>query len=105
MYTKLGLQLSFSNRSRFEIMTDIMQKSFLGAKKIWLINGANVSCSQHQRYLKTLFDLKLISKKDGFYITTEKGIVFIKSYHTLINLLRELLILPYYVKRARKEKG
>jgi predicted transcriptional regulator len=81
--------MSFSNRSRFEIMADILQKAIPGAKKTWLLYSANLSYSQHQRYLRTLVDLHLILKIEGLYTTTEKGMAFIKSYQTLMDLLEE----------------
>ena len=81
--------MSLSNRSRFEIMADILQKAIPGAKKTWLLYSANLSYSQHQRYLRTLVDLDLLSKMGGLYKTTEKGMTFIRSYQTLMNLLEE----------------
>ena len=89
-------------------MAEILQKAVLGAKKTWLLYGANLSYSQHQRYLRTLLDLELISKKDGVYTTTEKGIVFIRSYQTLANLLGEPFVRAYDVKKEpdkRKAKN
>jgi len=70
-------------------MANILQKAAPGAKKTWLLYGANLSFSQYQRYLKTLVDLDLIAEKDGLYTTTTKGLAFLESYRTLVSLLGE----------------
>jgi predicted transcriptional regulator len=87
------------NRSRFEIMADILQRAVTGAKKTWLLYSANLSYSQHQKYLSTLVDLGLLAKKNGLYSTTQKGMDFIASYQTLTNLLGETFSMTAEAKR------
>ena len=96
--------MTFLNRSRFEIMADILQRAVTGAKKTWLLYSANLSYSQHQKYLSTLVELGLLSKKDGLYNTTPKGMDFIMSYQTLTNLLGETFSMTPEAKRELAQK-
>ena len=91
--------MTFLNRSRFEIMADILQRAVTGAKKTWLLYSANLSYSQHQKYLSTLVNLGLLSKKNGLYSTTQKGMDFIASYQTLTALLGENFSMTAEAKR------
>jgi predicted transcriptional regulator len=81
-------------------MASILQKAAPGAKKTWLLYGANLSFSQYQRYLKTLIDLRFLAEKDGLYTTTEKGLAFLESYRTLVSLLGETDDLTYNKKKV-----
>lgn len=80
-------------------MADILQRAVTGAKKTWLLYSANLSYSQHQKYLSTLVDLGLLSKKNGLYSTTQKGMDFIMSYQALTNLLGEAFSMTAEAKR------
>jgi len=80
-------------------MADILQRAVTGAKKTWLLYSANLSYSQHQKYLSTLVDLGLLSKKNGLYSTTQKGMDFISSYQTLTGLLGENFSMTAEAKR------
>lgn len=93
------------NRSRFDIIASILQKATPGAKKTWLMYGANLSFSQHQRYLRTLIDLGLIAEKKGLYSTTEKGLAFLENYAILLNLLGEGTLTYQKKKKLSKIEG
>jgi predicted transcriptional regulator len=80
-------------------MASILQKAAPGAKKTWLLYGANLSFSQYRRYIKTLVDLGLIAEKNGIYTTTGKGLAFLESFRTLVNLLGEPDALTYDEKK------
>jgi predicted transcriptional regulator len=86
-------------------MASILRKANTGAKKTWLLYGANLSFSQYQRYLKTLVDLELILEKDGLYITTAKGRAFIRGYVKLLSLLEEPGNLEYVEEEGSNKKG
>jgi predicted transcriptional regulator len=96
--------LTFLNRSRFEIMADILQRAVTGAKKTWLLYSANLSYSQHQKYISTLVELGLLSKMNGLYTTTQKGMDFITSYETLTSLLGETFSMTAEAKRELAKK-
>jgi predicted transcriptional regulator len=96
--------LTFLNRSRFEIMADILQRAVTGAKKTWLLYSANLSYSQHQKYISTLVELGLLSKNNGLYTTTQKGMDFITSYQTLTSLLGETFSMTAEAKRELAKK-
>jgi len=96
--------LTFLNRSRFEIMADILQRAVTGAKKTWLLYSANLSYSQHQKYISTLVELGLLSKNNGLYTTTQKGMDFITSYQKLTSLLGETFSMTAEAKRELAKK-
>ncbi len=96
--------MTFLNRSRFEIMADILQRAVTGAKKTWLLYSANLSYSQHQKYISTLVELGLLSKMNGLYTTTKKGMDFITSYQTLTSLLGETFSMTAEAKRELAKK-
>lgn len=97
--------MAFSNRSRFDIMANILQKAVPGMKKTWLLYGANLSFSQLRRYLKTLVDLQLLAVKDDLYTTTPKGLAFLESYKTLVQLLEEPEVQARNAKKELKRDG
>lgn len=96
--------MTFLNRSRFEIMADILQRAVTGAKKTWLLYSANLSYSQHQKYISTLVELGLLSKNNGLYTTTQKGMDFITSYQKLTSLLGETFSMTAEAKRELAKK-
>ncbi|MCJ7771061.1 winged helix-turn-helix domain-containing protein [Candidatus Bathyarchaeota archaeon] len=96
--------MTFLNRSRFEIMADILQRAVTGAKKTWLLYSANLSYSQHQKYISTLVELGLLLKNNGLYTTTQKGMDFITSYQKLTSLLGETFSMTAEAKRELAKK-
>jgi predicted transcriptional regulator len=85
-------------------MADILQRAVTGAKKTWLLYSANLSYSQHQKYISTLVELGLLSKMNGLYTTTKKGMDFITSYQTLTSLLGETFSMTAEAKRELAKK-
>ena len=97
--------MTFLNKSRVEIMADILQRAVTGAKKTWLLYSANLSYSQHQKYISTLVELGLLSKMNGLYTTTKKGMDFITSYQTLTSLLGETFSMTAEAKRELAKRS
>ena len=84
-----GVRLAFLNRSRFDIIADILEKAVPGAKKTWLLYSANLSFGQHQKYLKTLIGLGLMARQGDIYTTTAKGRDFLEGHGRLMEILGE----------------
>ena len=71
------------NRSRFEIMADILQACFLPRGKTRILCKVKLNSAQANEYLAQLTSLGLLSKVDGKYVTAEKGREFISAYNYL----------------------
>jgi predicted transcriptional regulator len=71
------------NRSKFEIMADIMQTCLLPRGKTRIMCKVKLNFTQANAYLSQLTSLGLLSKENGKYETTEKGRQFISAYNHL----------------------
>jgi predicted transcriptional regulator len=78
------------NRSRFEIMADIMQACLLPRGKTRIMCIVKLNFTQANEYLSQLTSLGLLSKEKGKYGTTVKGRQFISAY----NRLGEIIGIP-----------
>jgi predicted transcriptional regulator len=78
------------NRSRFEIMADIMQACLLPRRKTRIMCKVKLNFTQANDYLSQLTSLGLLSKENGKYETTDKGRQFISAY----NHLGEIIGIP-----------
>jgi len=87
------LKESSLNRTRIDIMANILHISIGGAKKTHIMYKCNLSYNQLQTYLKALSDRKLLKKaflggnNKSFYETTPKGRVFLEAYSNIKGLL------------------
>ncbi len=77
------------NRSRTEIVSDILNSANGGATKSKIMYKAFLSYGQLKEYLAVLIENNLIEYLDGtqIYKTTEKGLYFLKKYEELQELL------------------
>ena len=77
------------NRSRTEIVSDILNSANGGATKSKIMYKAFLSYGQLKEYLSVLIENNLIEYLDGtqIYNTTEKGLYFLKKYEELQELL------------------
>ena len=50
---------------------------------------ANLSHQQLEKYLSILFERDLLALKEGDYLTTERGILFIKKFDEINNFIGE----------------
>ncbi|MDH7594966.1 MAG: winged helix-turn-helix domain-containing protein [Candidatus Bathyarchaeia archaeon] len=87
-------EVTVGHRGRFDIIANILNSSLNGAKKTQLMYKCNLSFKQLGTYLSFLLDKKLLngklsrqSRESILYITTEKGLSFLKAYRTLNALL------------------
>ena len=71
-----------SYRGRFDIMADILRVVSSEPKKTHIMNQANLSYSELQRYLSKLIKTSLISFKsaENSYVLTQKGHEFLNKY-------------------------
>ena len=77
------------NRSRTEIVSDILNSANGGATKSKIMYKAFLSYGQLKEYLSVLIENNLIEYLDGtqIYKTTEKGLYFLKKCEELQELL------------------
>ncbi len=71
------------NRSRFEIMADILQACLVPRRKTRVLCKVKLSFMQVNEYLGQLTSVGLLSKEKGKYETTDKGRQFISAYNCL----------------------
>ncbi|MDH5362712.1 MAG: winged helix-turn-helix domain-containing protein [Aigarchaeota archaeon] len=74
------------NRTRMEIVADILQVAVPGARKTHIMYGANLSFEQLEKYLKFLLRRGLLGNEagKGEYKTTKTGTSYLrefKEYH------------------------
>ncbi len=82
----------FSNRSRVEIIANILLVASGGAKKTEIMYRCNLSFRQLRTYLDFLLDRNLLvslksRKGSGLFQTTDKGKAFLRAYRDLKVLL------------------
>jgi predicted transcriptional regulator len=79
------------NRSRFEIMADIIQACLSPRGKTRIMCKVKLNFTQANEYLAQLTSLGLLSKEKGKWVATDKGRQFILAY----NQLGEILGIPH----------
>ncbi len=96
-------KVSYTNRSRMDIIAEILHVSRGGARKTHIMYRCNLSFRQLKAYLDFLANRGLIeiSKSESpTFETTDKGLEFLQTYNVLKVLLSEY---PYYVSNFRKK--
>jgi predicted transcriptional regulator len=68
------------NRSRTDIVENILKVAETGAIKTKIMYGAFLSYPQLKAYLELLIDSGLLKYSEGLYHTTENGKRFLKIY-------------------------
>ena len=81
------------NRSRTEIVGNILDAANGGVSKTKIMYTAFLSYIQVHEYLSVLIENNLIEYIDGTqtYKTTEKGLNYLKMYNKIRKLLTQLL--------------
>ena len=79
------------NRSRTEIVGNILDASNGGASKTKIMYTAFLSYNQLKEYLSVLIENNLIEYLDGTktFKTTEKGLNYLKMYNEIGELLQQ----------------
>jgi len=79
------------NRSRTEIVGNILDASNGGASKTKIMYTAFLSYNQLKEYLSVLIENNLIEYLDGTktFKTTEKGLNFLKTHNEIGELLQQ----------------
>ena len=82
------------NRSRTEIVSNILDAANGGVTKTKIMYFAFLSYNQLKEYLSVLVENNLIEYLEGAnkYKTTEKGLFFLKMHNELGELLPQLLL-------------
>ena len=74
------------NRNRFQITQAILQIAREGSRKTRIMHGANLSFKLLEKYLTTLVRAGLLKVKEverKTYVTSEKGLRFLKEFEAL----------------------
>lgn len=86
---------SGSHRGRLDIIADILNASFGGVKKTYLMYRCNLSFKQLKYYLKFLLKKELLhvvadnkGSNPGLFEITDKGKEFLKVYKGLKGLMK-----------------
>jgi len=82
------------NRSRTEIVGNILDAANGGASKTKIMYTAFLSYNQLKEYLSVLIENNLIEYRDGTqtFKTTEKGLFFLKTHNEIGELLQQTTI-------------
>jgi predicted transcriptional regulator len=75
-------------RNSLDISADLLKIARDGAKKTQLVYRANLNFSIIKKYIERLRVNGFLVFKNGYYITTERGVRFIDQYHELADLHR-----------------
>lgn len=77
-------------RSRTEIAAEILEIANGGTSKTKIMYGAYLSYSQLKEYLALLIDNGLMEyhQTDQKYHTTQKGLIFLKSYSQIGEMVK-----------------
>ena len=88
-------RISNSNRGRLDITADILEASYGGARKTYLMYRCNMSFKQLKYYLDFLLGKELlcmvvgdVNPNHGLFEITDKGKEFLKSYKGLKALVK-----------------
>jgi len=74
------------NRSKYNILMDILAQSLYGAKKTHILFKCNLSHRQLTRYLNDLHAKHMIENEAPFWRTTDKGITFMNHCQKVIEM-------------------
>ena len=82
------------NRSRTEIVGNILDAANGGASKTKIMYIAFLNYGQLKEYLSILIDNNLIEYLDGTqtFKTTEKGLTYLKMYNKIGELLQQTIV-------------
>jgi predicted transcriptional regulator len=75
------------NRSKEEILANILEAALSPIKKTTILYKANLSYAQLKMYLSFLERRGLIQSRNGWWAATEKGKDFVSSYKMIMKLI------------------
>jgi predicted transcriptional regulator len=75
-------------RDRHEIIAEILKTAKPGKKKTDIMYTARLSHSQLKLYLRLLSRTGMIVNKNGVYVTTPKGLTFVREFESINFLFR-----------------
>jgi predicted transcriptional regulator len=75
------------NRSKEEILANMVEAALSPIKKTAIMYAANLSYAQLKLYLPLLEDKGLVQIRDGRWVATERGRDFVSSYMMLKKLM------------------
>lgn len=76
-------------RDRHDIIGEILKTAAGGQKKTYIMYKARLSHSQLKLYLELLDRNGMIVQNDGVYMTTPKGLSFVKELEAVNFLFRQ----------------
>jgi predicted transcriptional regulator len=74
------------NRSKYNILVDILAQSLYGAKKTHILFKCNLSHRQLTKYLNDLQAKHMIETEELLWRTTDKGITFLHHCQQVIEM-------------------
>ena len=66
---------------------DMLEDAIPGLRDVSLLYEERFSFRKFQRYFKILTESNLIEKRGDLYVATPKGIAFLRTYETIMNLM------------------
>jgi predicted transcriptional regulator len=77
------------NRSSLDIVRDVLSVASVSARKTRIMYQANLSFVQLEKYLGSLLEKGLLGYDgDSYYLTTKKGLEFLKLYDYYVEQVR-----------------
>lgn len=73
-------------RNSFDITADILRVARGGAKKTWIVHGANLNFKMVKQYLSGLIDRDLLNFEDPYYVATDRAENYLRRYEALVGL-------------------
>lgn len=84
--TSFGLK---KRRSWLQISKDILEMCLDGCKTTKVVYGTNIAFPRFKEYSEYLVEKGLIKREGLFYVTTEKGKLFIELMDEIIGIFEE----------------
>lgn len=77
-------------RSKYDICADILQVTLNQVKKTRLVYASNLNFNVVNAYLSGLIEKGFLEiTNDGYYLTTSKGVQYLKEYNDLLALMND----------------
>jgi predicted transcriptional regulator len=85
---KVWNAINGSKRGQIEIIAEILHSCLRGKAKTRIMYANNLNYAQLQNNLKLLTSRSLLMLKNGKYVTTEKGFVFLELFAGIRDILQ-----------------
>jgi predicted transcriptional regulator len=83
----MALNYDVMNRSREEILGDMLSVAVEPVNKTAIMYKAKLSYDQLRDYLSYLVDRQMIENTAGMWVTTEKGRAYLASYRVIAGII------------------